>query len=86
MFRLVSALLLGSALLTPVGSLAAVTPTLSRDITFTRWQGGAMDVGTTRGTVVTDAGVTFGTATGKREYAGRSYERARWTGPWTTCR
>ncbi len=33
----------------------------------------------TAGTVVSDAGVAFGTRTGKREYAGRSYERARWT-------
>jgi hypothetical protein len=80
--RLVSALLLGSALLSPVGSLAAVTPTPTRDITFTRWQGAAMSAGTNRGTVVSDAGVAFGTRTGRREYAGRSYERARWTGPW----
>jgi hypothetical protein len=82
MFRLVSALLLGSALLSPVGSLAAVAPTPTRDISFTRWQGSGMSVGTSRGTVVTDAGVAFGTRTGTRDYGGRSYERARWSGPW----
>ena len=41
-----------------------------------------MGQGKHRGTVVTDAGIAFGTATGTREQAGRSYERARWTAPW----
>jgi hypothetical protein len=84
--RLASALVLATVLvggpLTPVGSLAAVAPTPTRDISFTRWQGADMGAGTNRGTVVSDAGVGFGTRTGKRQYGGRSYERARWTGPW----
>ena len=84
MLRLVSALLLASTLLSPVGSLAAVAPTPTHDISFTRWQGSGMSAGTNRGTVVTDAGVAFGTRTGTREYGGRSYERARWSGPWQT--
>ena len=86
--RLPSALLLATVLvggpLSPVGSLAAVAPTPTRDISFTRWQGSGMSAGTNRGTVVTDAGVAFGTRTGTREYGGRSYERARWSGPWQT--
>ncbi|MEO6511173.1 MAG: C39 family peptidase [Nocardioides sp.] len=82
MFRLVSALVLATALLTPVSSLAAVAPNPTRDISLTRWQGSQLSAGTNRGTVVSDAGVAFGTRTGTREYGGRSYERARWTAPW----
>jgi hypothetical protein len=84
--RLVSALVLATALVSPVGSLAPVATASSktsvRDITFTRWEGAALAAGTNRGTVVSDSGVAFGSRTGRREYAGRSYERARWTGPW----
>ncbi len=86
MVRLASACVLATVLLTPVGSLAPVAPasapTSVRDVSYTRFEGAALAAGKNRGTVVTDAGVGFGTATGKREYAGRSYERARWTGPW----
>jgi hypothetical protein len=80
--------LLVTVVLVSMSSLAAVAPasakSASRDITFTRWQGPAMSAGKSRGTVVGDAGVAFGTRTGKRRYAGRDYERARWTAPWQT--
>ena len=55
---------------------------MQRDISFTRYDAASMGLGKHRGTVVTDAGIAFGTATGTREQAGRSYERARWTAPW----
>ena len=73
-------------LVVTVGSLAPVATasggTVQRDISFTRYDAASMGLGKHRGTVVTDAGIAFGTATGKREQAGRSYERARWTAPW----
>ena len=90
MSRLASAWLLATllvaGLLAPVGSLAPVATasgkTAQRDISFTRYDGTALTAGAHRGTVVTDAGIGFGTPTGAREYAGRRYERARWTAPW----
>jgi len=83
--RLASVGVLAVALLAPLSTLAPVATASdpeTRDITFTRFAGAAMAAGKSRGTVVGDSGVTFGERTGKREYAGRSYERARWTAPW----
>src|SRR6476660_6530384 len=81
-----SARLLAMVLVVTVGSLAPVATasgsTVQRDISFTRYDAASMGLGKHRGTVVTDAGIGFGTATGSREQAGRSYERARWTAPW----
>ena len=81
-----SARLLAMVLVVTVGSLAPVATasgrTVQRDISFTRYDAASMGQGLHRGTVVTDAGIGFGTATGTREQAGRSYERARWTAPW----
>ncbi|MFL6003160.1 MAG: peptidase C39 family protein, partial [Nocardioides sp.] len=81
-----SARLLAMVLVVTVGSLAPVATasgrTGQRDISFTRYDAASMGLGKHRGTVVTDAGIAFGTATGTREQAGRSYERARWTAPW----
>jgi hypothetical protein len=54
----------------------------ARDITVTRYDGPALSSGSHRGTVVTGAGLTIGTPTGRAELGGRSYERARWTAPW----
>jgi hypothetical protein len=76
------------ALLAPVSTLAPVAQasgkTTGRDISFTRYDGAALSAGRHRGTVVTDAGLGFGSATGVREQGGRSYERARWTAPWVS--
>jgi hypothetical protein len=81
-----SARLLAMVLVVTVGTLAPVATasgrTVQRDISFTRYDAASMGLGKHRGTVVTDAGIAFGTATGTREQAGRSYERARWTAPW----
>src|SRR6478735_8327644 len=81
-----SARLLAMVLVVTVGSLAPVATasgsTVQRDSSFTRYDAASMGLGKHRGTVVTDAGIAFGTATGTREQAGRSYERARWTAPW----
>ena len=69
--RTASACLLVVALLGPVGSLAPVASASrsgpSRDIAFARYDGTALSAGSHRGTVVTDAGVGFGTPTGKTE-------------------
>ncbi len=85
--RTATACLLVVALLGPVGSLAPVASASrsgpSRDIAFARYDGTALSAGSHRGTVVTDAGVRFGTPTGKTELGGRTYERARWTAPWS---
>jgi Peptidase_C39 like family len=85
--RTASACLLVVALLGPVGSLAPVASASrsgeSRDIAFTRYDGPAMSAGSHRGTVVTGEGIGFGTPTGKTELDGRTYERARWTAPWS---
>jgi len=82
--RLVALLLV--AVLASLGSLTAVAPATSapaqRDISYTRFEGSALAAGKHRGTVVTEGGVAFGTRTGKRDYSGRPYERARWTAPW----
>lgn len=65
-------------------SSPAVRRAEARDITFTRFAGAGLAQGKHRGTVA-DAGVlAFGSATGKRVYAGRTYERARWSSPWVT--
>ncbi len=90
MSRLASARLLAAllvvGLLTAMGSLAPVATAsgkkLQRDISFARYDGAALASGKHRGTIISEAGIAFGTATGTREYAGRSYERARWTAPW----
>ena len=66
--------------LAPVATASRTSP--SRDIAFTRYDGAALSAGSHRGTVVTGEGIGFGTATGKAEYDGRTYERARWTAPW----
>jgi hypothetical protein len=98
--RLASALLLVITLTLPLGTLAPVASASGktrdmrqdmrpdmrrgRDISFTRYDGVALSQGRHRGTVVTAAGLGFGSATGSRELGGRSYERARWTAPWAT--
>ena len=88
MSRPAFARLLATALVASVGTLAPVASasvtTATRDISFTRFEGAALATGTHRGTVATPAGLAFGSATGHREYAGRSYERARWNTPWQT--
>jgi hypothetical protein len=77
--------LLAAALLVPLGTLAPVASASGeRDISFTRYDGAALSGGTHRGTVVTAAGIGFGSATGRRELGGRTYERARWTARWAT--
>ena len=88
MSRLAFSWLLAIALLSQVGSLAPVATaagsTTARDITYTQYEGAALASGKHRGTVYADGAIAIGTPTGKREYAGRSYERARWTAPWAS--
>ncbi len=54
----------------------------TRDITLTRFEGAGLAQGKHRGTVAQQGVLAFGSPTGKRQYAGRLYERARWTSPW----
>src|SRR5262245_50116958 len=72
--------------LAPVASATLTTQARvgTRDIAFTRYEGAAFNTGRHRGTGITDRGIAFSTATGTREYGGRTYERARWTAPWVT--
>jgi hypothetical protein len=79
---LVAGLLVSLSSLAPVTSASAATA--KRNITFTRFAGQGLAAGHHRGTLVRDGAIVFGSRAGQSQYAGRTYERARWTAPWQT--
>ncbi len=68
----------------PPGAARAAAAPGDRSVRLDRWSSGAQwRQGTLRGLRVEDGGLTFETPAGRRTYAGRSYDTARWISPWT---
>jgi hypothetical protein len=69
-------------------SSAARAAAVPRSIAYTQWDSGAeLRTGTRTGTMVTKGRLAVTqAATGRRTYAGKSYQVGRWLSPWTTTK